>query len=311
MSSNQVQIQSSKTASVKLRKNLRKRLENFPFLYKVLNKIYKIYYSFTGFLHTTPDFYILGAAKCGTSALYDYLIQHPSIHTAITKEPRYFDKYYDRGINWYKVLFPFKFSKFLTKKILKKEFVTGEATPRYLDHPHAPKRIKEITPNAKFIILLRNPVNRIYSHYNMRVNSGKETLSLQDAIKTENQRTEGEYKRMLEDENYYSLDYYHHSYLDLSIYVDKLKRWMDIFSNEQFLIIQSERFFSNPDQVFQEVLQFLNVPNFHLEEYSKVDAGKYEKSKMDSSVRKQLIEYFKPHNEELYKFLGINYGWDK
>lgn len=311
MSSIQVEIQSRKTASAKLRKNLRKSLENRPFLYRFLRKLYRVYYGCSGFLHTTPDFYIIGAAKCGTTALYDYLIQHPSIHSAVTKEPRYFDKYYDRGINWYKVLFPSKFSKFFSKNILKKEFVTGEATPRYLDHPHVPKRIKKITPNAKFIVLLRNPVNRIYSHYNMRINSGKETLSLQEAIKMENKRTEGEYKRMQEDENYYSFDYYHHSYMDLSMYAKKLKHWMKVFPKEQFLIIPSERFFSNPDQVFQEVLQFLNVPNFHLEEYSKVDAGKYKKTQMDSSVRKQLAEYFKPHNEELYKFLDINYGWDK
>jgi len=309
--SNHVQIRSKKTSAAKFRKILRKYLEDSPIIYKILTTFYRIYYTSTGFLHVFPDFYIIGAAKCGTSSLYDYLIQHPSVHTAVTKEPRYFDKYYFRGLNWYKVLFPFKFHKFFIKKIVRKEFVTGDATPRYLDHPHVAKRIKEITPNAKFIVLLRNPVNRIYSHYNMRVNSGKENLSLKDAIKLEKQRTIGEYQRMIDDEKYYSLDYYHYSYLDLSTYVNKLERWMSIFPKEKFLIISSEKFFSNPDEVFQDVLQFLNLSKFHLKEYPIVDAGKYKKSKMDSSVRKQLIDYFKPHNERLYSFLGTKFNWDE
>jgi len=303
--------QSKKSTTVKMRKKFLSRFGQSNTLYKFTASLYKIYYSLTGRFHVIPDFYIIGAAKCGTSALYDYLIQHPSVYSAVTKEPRFFDKYYGKGLNWYKVLFPLKVTKFFITKILQKDFVTGEATPRYLDHPHAPKRIQSITPNAKFIILLRNPADRIFSHYNMRKSSKKETLPLHDALKLEAKRTKDEFEHMVKDENYYSLDYYHHSYLDRSIYINKLERWMKVFPKEQFLIIQSEIFFSNSDKVLQNVLKFLKLPEFHLKEYSKIDTGKYKKSKMDPSLRIQLLEQFVSHNEKLYSFLGTRFDWDK
>jgi len=170
-------------------------------------KIYKNYCSLTGTLHPFPNYLIIGAAKCGTGSLYRYLIQHPEIKPALTKEVRFFDKYYDKGTNWYRVSFPFK-------NFLRRNYVTGEATPRYLDHPHAPKRVKEVIPNAKFIILLRNPIDRAYSMYNMRVGRKRENLSFEEAINQEKKRTEGEFQQMELDENYYSRAYFHHAYLD-------------------------------------------------------------------------------------------------
>ena len=133
------------------------------------------YCTLTGPFHLLPDYLIIGAQKCGTGSLYRYLNQHPRIKSGITKEVRFFDKYYNRGINWYRVFFPFK-------DLLGRKYLTGDATPRYLDHPHAPKRVKEIIPNVKFIVLLRNPIDRAYSMYNMRVSRGRETHSFEESL---------------------------------------------------------------------------------------------------------------------------------
>ena len=272
--------------------------------------LHRKYCTLTGFLHVLPDFYVIGAAKCGTSSLYDYLIKHPSIQPVVIKEIRYFGKYYNRGLNWYRVCFPFRFQKYYVKNILKKDFLTGEATPRYLDNPHVPGRIKQITPNAKFIALLRNPIDRAYSHHNMMFNGGDETLSFEDAIKKEEERTHEEFKKMENDGNYYSDKYFQQAFLHRGIYVDKLKQWMKVFPKEQFLIIQSEEFFNNTPTEYNKILKFLGLPEWELTDYKGVGMGKY-KSKLDPTTRKELIEFFRPHNERLYEFLGTRFDWDQ
>jgi len=289
-----------------IRKFLRPRLAKHHNLHKIVISSHRKYCSMTGFLHVLPDYLIIGAQKSGTNSLYWYLLQHPLVGPAITKEIRFFDKYYDRGLNWYRVCFPFKIQKFFTKN-----FVTGEATERYLDYPSSPQRVKKNLPNAKFILLLRNPVDRAYSHYNMRFNARKETLSFEDAIAQETERTQGEFEKMKNDENYYSRDYFHHSYLDRGIYEKKIKRWMDVFPKEQFLIIQSEEFLKHKSEYYNKVLKFLNLPSWELLDYKEIGLAKYKQSKMREDTRKKLVEFFKPHNEKLYEFLGVNFSWDK
>ena len=303
-------VKSYYQSTYKTREFLRPKLAKHKKFYNFARALERTYKNLTGFAHVLPDFYIIGAQKCGTSALYDYLVQHPNIHPCTTKEPRFFDKYYHRGINWYKSCFPLKIKKNLETKLFHRKFLTGEATERYLEHPHVPKRLKNLTPNAKIIIILRNPIDRAYSHYNMRHNSKKEELSFEEAIEKESQRTKNEYELMLNDENYYSFDYFHHSYLDRSIYVDKIQNWMKIFPKNQFLILQSEPFFKNPDETYQKVLEFLQLPKWQLKKYEKIGSGKYSNPKMKSETRSKLSKYFRPHNEKLFKLLNMTYDWN-
>jgi len=296
--------------SIGTRKSLRKKLKKYKTSHSLAISLHRKYCSMTGFLHILPDFIILGAEKGGTSSLYRYLIQHPFINSSVTKEINYFNKYYDRGLNWYRVCFPFKFHKFFAKNLQKKNFLTGEASVRYFDHPHAPERIKQLIPNVKFIILLRNPIDRAYSQHSMVVRGGNEKLTFEQAIEDEKDLTSEEYEKMLKDKNYYSDTYFRHAYLNRGIYVDKLKRWMDVFPKEQFLIMHSKDFFANPSKIYQKTLDFLNMPQFDLKNYD-VKGRVNENPKMDSKLRNQLIEYFKPHNERLYEFLGRNFDWDR
>ena len=138
-----------------------------------------------------------------------------------------------------------------------------------------------------------------------------EKLSFEDAINSEKERTKGEFERMLKDENYYSKDYFHYSYLDRGIYVTKLKSWMNIFPKEQFLILQSEEFFKEPNKLYNQVLKFLDLPKWQLKEYKKIGAGSYKHSEINLELRKKFIEYFKPYNEQLFEFLGTKFDWDK
>ena len=303
-------VKSYYQSTYKTKEFLRPKLAKHKKFHNFLIKLDRTYSNITGFLHVLPDFYLIGAQKCGTSALYDYLVQHPCIHPCSTKEPRFFDKYFNRGINWYKTCYSYTLKKNIEQKIFHRKFLTGEATERYLEHPHVSKRIKKTTPNAKFIVLLRNPIDRAYSHYNMRYKSKKEKLSFENAIESEKNRTENEFKKMLDDENYYSKDYFHHSYLDRGIYIDKLKRWMEVFPKEQFLIIQSEEFLENSSKIYYNVLDFLKLDKWEPDSFTLYKKRKIIDDKISTDLRKYLLDFFEPHNEELFNLINKKFDWN-
>ena len=260
-------------------------------------------------IRVNPDFFIIGVAKCGTTSLYDYLIQHPQIISAAQKEILFFDELHYMGILWYKSYF-FTYIKKYFKKILKNtDLITGEANPNYIFHPLAPKRIFDKYPNNKFIIILRNPVDRAYSDYNMKIKMNMESLSFEDALKAEKRRLEGEKEKILTEEKYFSYNQTAYSYLNRGIYIDQIKIWMNLFPKEQFLILRTEDLESNPNTVLKQTFEFLNLPDFTVQNTSHKNVGKYKE--MNSDTRKWLIEYFKPHNEKLYKYLERDFQWDK
>jgi len=235
------------------------------------------------------------------------MIKHPQIFSALTKQVHYFDKYFSRGVNWYKSTFPSKLQKIKALKKNKK-FLTGEATPLYMYHPLVPKRVYNLISNTKLIGLLRNPVERAYSRYSMEFNHNNETLSFEEAIENEPSRLEGEFEKMEKNGNYFSYHYNAHSYLTSGIYADQLERWFKYFPREQFLILSSEDFYNEPNKILNQVFQFLDVPDFYQEAFSVFRKGIY--TKMNPETRKKLVEFFRPHNERLYKLLGTNFHWD-
>jgi len=287
-----------------------KYLEKHPLAHKLTTSLYLKYCRVNGPLHVLPDYYIIGVVKGGTTSLHDYLIQHPCIQPPIGKEIDYFGQLYYREQYWYRSSFPYKIQKFFAQKIQKKDFLTGEATPRYIEHPNVPERIKRLTPNAKFIVLLRNPIDRAYSHHNMSMTRKHETLPFEEAINKEQGRIQGEYEKMKKDYRYYNWTYYLFAYKEHGKYIERLQRWMKIFPRKQFKIIKSEDLFENPSTIYAEILEFLNLPKWDLSEYPALKKRKYQKPNMNPETRKKLSEFFKPYNEKLYRFLGTDFGWD-
>jgi len=273
----------------------------------IAQSLNKLLYTTTGSTHVTPDFLIIGAARSGTTSLYQYLTQHPSIIPGVGKEIYFFDKKFGRGINWYKSFFPTKLSMFRTESKQKNKCLTGEATPRYLHYPHAPKRVFELIPNVKLIVLLRNPIDRAYSHYQMEVSSGNEELSFEDAIEQEEERTKDDMKKMENDENFYSVYFYRKSYLTRGIYVDQLKKWFNFFPKEKFLILKSEDLYSDPSKIYQESLDFLRLKKYELDSFKAHRMREY--SSIRKETREKLTDYFRPYNEQLYQLLNRNFDW--
>ena len=259
-----------------------------------------------------PDFLIVGAQKCGTSSLYRNLVRHPSIVPAFVKEVHFFDNsrnYFQKGVGWYKAHFPSLLYKYYITHICKNDFITGEASPFYLFHPHALRRISELLPEVKIIVILRNPVDRAYSHYHHEVEKGRETLSFEDAVRMEEERLRGEFDKLMADEKYTSLNYSCYAYLLRGIYVDQLKRVYSYFEKSHVLILKSEDFFKDSQSTIDKVFQFLGLPGWQMEHFKKANVGSYQK--MNSATRNRLLNYFEPHNHKLYEYLGINFGWDK
>ena len=268
-----------------------------------------------------PDFIIIGTQRGGTTSLYYYLTEHPGIARALMKEVHFFDDNFREGLNWYRAQFPSSLQKYYAERIRKEHFITGESSPYYLFYPPAPKRISALVPQAKLIVLLRNPVDRAYSHHWLVTLEGNETLSFEEAIKREGERMAGEHEKILANEHYSSFNHRHYSYLARGIYVDQLKHWMNYYPKEQFLILCSEDFYRDPAGVTQQTLEFLGVPGQEIQiskEYKQYrlarKTGYLQQQKpplMPPHVRKYLVDYFKPHNARLSQFLGRDFGWDE
>ncbi|MBA2681853.1 MAG: sulfotransferase domain-containing protein [Ktedonobacteraceae bacterium] len=260
-----------------------------------------------------PDFIIIGTQRGGTTSLYNYLSEHPSVSPASMKEVHFFENNFEKGLPWYRAQFPLTFQKHFAKTIRRQDFVTGEASPYYLFHPHVPKRAAAMVPHVKLIVLLRNPVDRAYSQYFHGIEMGYEHLSFEEALAQEETRTHEEEGHILTNEQYYSHNHQYYTYRARGLYVDQLQRWMDFFPREQFLIIKSEDFYANPDAVFSQTLAFLNLSQPSKQgkkAYKLYNNSKYLQTGLDPHLRKQLVTYYEPHNARLYKFLGRNFDWD-
>ena len=257
-----------------------------------------------------PHFMIIGTQKGGTTSLYQYLIEHPCIAPIWIKEPHFFDIYFYKGVHWYRSHFPTTVEQYYARHIQKHDLITGEASPYYLFHPQAAQRVAKTLPRAKFILLLRNPVDRAYSQYQHQTRQeGVEPLSFEEALESEEQRLAGEEEKMLRDEKYFSFNHRHYSYLARSKYIEQLPAWMDLFPREQFLLLRSEDLYADPKAIVKQTLDFLGLPSSYLkQEYKPFNDAKY--AKMAPATRERLLAYFKPYNTRLYDYLGRDFGWD-
>lgn len=249
-----------------------------------------------------PDFVIIGAQRCGTTSLYAYLAGHPRVAPAEEKELHFFDLNWDRGVGWYRDRFASA-----RRRRLRRRPLTGEASPYYVFHPHAPARMAEVLPEARLIVMLRDPVDRAFSHYKLGRGQGWEDLSFEEAIDREPERLAGELERMLEDQTYRSFAHQHYSYLARGRYVEHLRAWVERFP-ERLLVLRSEDLYRDPGTEMARVLAFLGLeetPHRPLDALNVSDPVA-----MDPRTRRRLAEHFRLYNRRLEELLGRKMGWD-
>jgi Sulfotransferase domain len=243
-----------------------------------------------------PSFLILGAQKAGTTALYAYLRRHPDVTGPTWKEVSFFDRHYARGEPWYRGNFP-----------VRRRAAVGEASPSYVFHPLAPQRVAELVPSARLVVLLRNPVDRAYSHYQHEVALGREPLKFEDALAAEGERLEGEVERMLTDPRYFSRAWWNHTYRSRGVYAEQLERWFAVFPQEQLLVLTADELAGDTDSAYRRVLEHVGVSPRSLPEYPRVFEREY--GAMQPETRNRLAESFAGPNRRLYELLGRDLGW--
>ena len=216
----------------------------------------------TSAIRPLPGFLVIGAQKAGTTALYAYLRQHPAITGPSWKEVSFFDRHYARGEAWYRGNFP--------NSLRARGDLVGEASPSYLFHPLAPERVAGLVPEAKLIVLVRNPVDRAYSHYQHEVALGREPLSFEYAVAAEYERLRGEEGRLVADPSYFSHAWWNYTYRARGLYADQLERWLAVFPREQLLVVPSDDLSADPGAAYASVLAFLGAVPYRLDAYPRV-----------------------------------------
>jgi hypothetical protein len=252
-----------------------------------------------------PSFIIIGAQRGGTTNLYNLLLGHPDVYPGVVKEAHYFDQHFSRGTAWYRAHFA---ADCRSSDEPYNRPITGEATPCYLFHPHAARRVAELLPTTKLIVLLRNPVDRAYSHYNLSRAWGHEELSFDEAIACEEARIADDVQHLRDDEWYLGANRARFSYLSRGIYADQLPGWLQRFGSERLLILQSETFFADPGRTLGHVIDFLGLPPKKLD--LNRDYPKLSRPPLEKATREQLTSFFQPHNERLFDLLGTEYDWE-
>jgi len=246
-----------------------------------------------------PDFIIIGAQKCGTTSLFHYLAGIEDVHMAREKEVHFFDRHFARGLDWYE-------SRFRAGDGPAPRWL-GEATPLYIFHPWAMSRIRETLPGCRLVVVLRNPVDRAYSHYHHEVVLGHEARTFVEAVDGEDALVGAEYRRMEEDPDYFSTAVQRYSYLSRGMYQRQLLRVFDHFPRKQVLVLQSEKLFGDPVRVQGELHAFLGLPATVDRPFPHAYSRDY--APMPSDVRERLETLFRPHNEALFELMGRRFDW--
>jgi hypothetical protein len=249
-----------------------------------------------------PSFLIIGAQKAGTTSLFHYLGQHPDFILPRRKEIHFFDLQYDNGIDWYEQLFP--------ENIGSGHQITGEASPYYLFHPIVPERVHRHYPGMKLIVLLRDPVDRAYAHFQMerkRKRDAEPVPSFMQAVEMEAARIGEEEQKILRGEIQSGTRFRNCSYMKRGLYGQQLQRWRSFFPANQFLLLKSEDFFSSTLTCMENVHAFLGIRNIPPANISPQNTNEY--PALSVADRNKLKDYFSEDGLLLQKLAGTHFSW--
>lgn len=199
-----------------------------------------------------PNFLIVGAAKCGTTSLANYLSQHPQVYMSSQKEPRFFafeDELLNfqgpaTGINQTSVTSLEGYQALFDS--VQQEIAIGEASTIYLYNQKAPLRIRHYIPSAKLIAILRDPAERAYSAFTHLLRDGYETLDFVEGLAMEEMRILNNWPHL-----------WH--YTKSGFYAQQIQRYLALFGREQLLICFYRDLFQNPFGLFKEICEFLGI----------------------------------------------------
>lgn len=261
----------------------------------------------------TPDYIIIGAPKCGTTSLFEYIGKHPDVINPKRKEINYFSRGYNRRTrDWYMSWF---------KDV---PAVQGEATPKYFYDIRAINLIKRDLPGIKLILMLRDPVERAYSNYwwawktdTKRVKELGETAewSFEQVLENELENFSTEWPKALENIFMGDFSFWLSRYAQLlkGHYAYWLNFWLREFNlDKDLLVINSNQFFRDENTQLSKVFKFLDLKPYKLSQTELKDRTPGQKyPNMKEETRKFLVWYYRKRNQELYTLIGRDLGWQR
>jgi len=258
-------------------------------------------------LRMTPDFLIVGGQRCGTTSLFKTLAQHPAVaRPFVFKGVHYFDMHYDKSFAWYRGHFPMRLTSRL-RRFGRPRPLTGESSPFYGFHPLAGDRIVRDLPGVKLIMLLRDPVERAYSAHSHELARGFETEPFERALELEEERTAGERERMIADPNYVSFDFQHHAYMERGRYIDRIEVLESLVGRERLHVVDSQEFFTRPEETFPGVLEFLGLEPHAGIRYEKHNAR--QRNPMEPAMYERLLARFEESDARLAQWWSRPLSW--
>lgn len=230
-----------------------------------------------------PNFFIVGAPKCGTTALYEYLKDHPEIFMSAIKEPHHFSTDFDMPM----------FARYRDREAYLDLFRAsngerrlGEASAWYLHSRVAAQNIFDFEPEARIIIMLRNPVDMLYSLHGQLFYSEVENLaSFEDALAVEDERRAG---RCLPDRNPFMVEALF--YREVGKFTDAVQRYFDVFGEDAVKVIFFDEFRQDTARVYRETLEHLGVDSSFETSFEVVNPNKVVRNRRVQRLVTSIIE---------------------
>jgi hypothetical protein len=250
----------------------------------------------TALLRPPPDVLVIGTKRGGTTSLAAYLYEHPRVLPPVParlapKGVRAFDEHPDRGAWWYRSFFPTVLSRAQGDRL------AAESTANYFFHHEQAGRAAAIAPTARAVVLLRDPVERAWSHWRERTRRGAETLSFEDALAVEPERLASAPPAARANV----------AYRAQGCYADLLPDWQEAFG-DRLLVLFAEDLYRDPSATYAQVLTFLGLEPMHLERY---EAWNHQPTTdpMDPTTRASLRAFYAPFDDRLEGMLGRALPW--
>jgi len=252
-----------------------------------------------------PSFVIIGAQRCGTTSLFRVLSDHPDVvRPTMSKGIGYFDVNYPRGERWYRAHFPVAA---VARARTGGRAQTFESSGYYAVHPLSAGRIARDLPDAKVVLMVRNPVNRAYSAHRHESSRGFEDVGFEQALELEPTRIAGEVERMVADPGYESYEHRHHAYLTRSRYADQVQRYVDALGPDRVRVVDADRFFADPQSELDPLFAWLGLRPWRV---GHVDAWNARPgSPLASKLEQRLLDHFAEPDRRLAELTGRTPSW--
>ena len=267
------------------------------------------------------DFFIIGAQKCGTTSLHDYMNQHPFCTGALRKETLFFTKKYRGTVTLERLVGHFSFKKLMRNR---GKCLFFESTPDNVYEEAAPGRIYKYNPKAKLIFLVREPVSRAISEYNMAC---KYAIVKNLCVREDHEReyfdylrqpdkypfewfVKEEFRRMEETGSRLPSAFHYPDFIRHGLYSEQLERYLQYFSPEQILILESKSLKTDKRNMLAAIEDFLELPHHEWSEKDLVNSniGVYTRQVPDE-CKLFLKKYFEPWNEKFFELIGRRMDW--